>query len=52
MKEHWWKKYFLKCPDCGTRLEYWKPFSKNDIDSWYCKKCPNLWKRKGDTINL
>lgn len=44
------KKYFLKCPDCGKRLQYWKPISEKDIESWYCKRCPNLFKEKGRNI--
>lgn len=53
MKDKWWKKYFLYCPDCSTRLEYWKPIKNTqDIPAWYCRKCPNLWKQKGDIIKL
>jgi len=29
------KKYFQRCPECGKRLQYWKPISKKDIESWY-----------------
>ena len=41
-----------KCPKCGKRMKYRKPISEKDIDSWFCKKCVNLYKRKGDNFKL
>ena len=43
-------KYKQKCPDCGKRLKYWKPISDKDIESWYCSRCPNLFKEKGKKL--
>jgi uncharacterized protein with PIN domain len=46
------KKHFMKCPDCNKHLQYWKPFSKKDTESWYCKHCPNLFHERGKDIGV
>jgi uncharacterized protein with PIN domain len=45
-------KYRQRCPDCNGRLQYWKPDDVRDIDSWYCKKCPNLFHRKREAFKV
>lgn len=46
------EKYRKRCPDCNTRLEYWKPVNEKDIQSWYCHKCPNLFSTPNDLKKL
>lgn len=48
---NWVRYHFLRCPHCGTRLEYWKPIKGFDEPSWYCRKCPTILGLRKDIIN-